>query len=65
MLVSGWIYAQNTVYVPVHAYSASQMEGSVAGKLSGANRDLGAGHMCVMVKLIFIIFGMIKIWHHL
>ena len=43
MLVSGWIYDQNTAFMPVHAYSASQMEGSVAGKLSGANRDLGAG----------------------
>ena len=43
MLVSGWIYAHNTAFIPVHAYSTSQMEGPVAGELSGDKRDLGAG----------------------
>ena len=45
MLVSGWIYAQNTASVRAHAYSESQMEGPVAGEISGANRDLGAGQV--------------------
>ena len=43
MLVSGWIYDQNTASVPAHAYSASNTERPVAGELSGTERDLGAG----------------------